>query len=566
MLRFWAALLLTFILHPYFAFAAHGEANDIVTGVEYFQEPSAEPMNLQQAQLYFQNNAITQSESGFLNFGISDKASWIRLSLNNPNDESVHRRLTAGQTWIESIDVYLLSETLKQHWHSGDGEKANHHLIPDVGTVFDLELPSGESTVLIRAQSFDPMALPIELITNEEARQQDTVNHVMSGILYGILLALVGYNVILYFTLKQADSLYYCLYIACFVVMNLGYSGYAFLWLYSNYPVIQNYSTLFFMVLHGVCGIIFASHFLHLSTHLPKLQRSLRVYITLGIVGISLFVLLQQHLLSAVFAFAYLSLTTLVMIVIGFVNLGKVRDAHYFLLAVCCSMTGLLFTTLSVWGLIPYTYHGYNGAVYGVLLEALILAFVLANRLKVIENERITAKFLSSFDPLTQLFNRHSFVQAGTKILQDGARVNTPISFIIMDVDFFKSVNDNHGHHIGDRALCHISNLLQKYCRNSDVVARWGGEEMVILMPNTVMADAQSCAENLRLVIENTPLTIDGQIIALTASFGISSRTKNENLDQLFRLADKQLYIAKSRGRNRVEPQSESCSVFSLSS
>ncbi|MGY2576053.1 sensor domain-containing diguanylate cyclase [Vibrio sp. C8] len=566
MLRFLVPLLLAVMLHPYFAFASHGETNDIVTGVEYFQESSVEPFNLQQVQQYFQSNAVTSVGNGFLNFGISDRPSWIRLSLNNPNENVVHRRLTAGQTWIESIDVYLVSETLKQHWHSGDGEKANHHLVPDVGVVFDLELPPGESTVLIRTQSFDPMALPIELITNEEARQKDTVNHVMSGILYGILLALIGYNVILYFTLKQADSLYYCLYITCFVVMNMGYSGYAFLWLYPNFPVIQNYSTLFFMVLHGVCGIVFASHFLHLSTHLPKLQRSLRVYITLGIVGISLFVLLQQHLLSAVFAFAYLSLTTLVMIVIGFANLGKVRDAHYFLLAVCCSMTGLLFTTLSVWGLIPYTYHGYNGAVYGVLLEALILAFVLANRLKVIENERITAKFLSSFDPLTQLFNRHSFVQAGTKILQDGARLNAPLSFVILDVDLFKSVNDNYGHHIGDKALCHISNLLQKHCRNSDVVARWGGEEMVILMPNTAMSEAQRCAENLRLVIETTPLTIDDQIISLTASFGISSRTKNENLDQLFRLADKQLYIAKSRGRNRVEPQSDSYPELSLSS
>ncbi|WP_165311192.1 diguanylate cyclase [Vibrio ziniensis] len=564
MLRLFFTTLFTFIFSVNIAYANYTGSGDLITGIEHFQEPSEQPMNLVEAQEYFQQNPVFSARSSLLNFGISDKASWVRLSLNNTSKDSVFKRLTAGQTWLERVDVYLVTDTLNQHWYSGDGERANHHLIPDVGIVFDLEVPAGESAILIRAQSFDPMTLPIELITNEEARQKDTINHVMSGILYGILFALVGYNIILFFTLKQADSLYYCLYIACFIVMNLGYSGYAFLWLYPDSPTIQNYSTLFFMVLHGVCGLIFVSHFLNLPARMPKLERFIQGYITCGIAVISLLVILQKHQPSAVVAFVFLSFTTLVMIVIGIVNLGKVRDAQYFLLAVSCSMLGLLLTTLSVWGVIPYTYQGYNGAVYGVLLEALILAFVLANRLKVIENERVTAKFLSSYDPLTQLFNRHSFVQAGTKIIQDDTKYNASISFIILDIDYFKSVNDSYGHQVGDRALCHISNLLQKYCRNSDVVARWGGEEMVILLPNTDMSEALNCAENLRSIIEKTPLCIDGEVISLTASFGISSRVNNENLDQLFKHADKQLYIAKNRGRNRVEPQRDNLSALSL--
>ncbi len=569
MLRFCFSILLSLCLVPSFVLASDSELNNdqLIVAMDYFREVDENALTVSQASNHFQSEPTTAVTNSALNLGITDRATWVRLSLFNSSDRNVYRRLTTGQIWVESVSVFLLHQGgIVEYWYSGDGGKANNHLLPEVGFVFDIELPTGASEILIRAQSLDPLTLPIQLLSHEEARKSDTVTHVFSGVLYGILFALVGYNIILYFTLKQADSLYYCLYISCFIVMNLGYSGYAFMWVYPQSPTIQNYCTLFFMVLHGVCGLLFVSNFLDMPSKMPKLASFVRYYILFGISAISVFVLLQMHLPSSSFSFAFLTVTTILMIIIGALNLGKVKDAHYFLIAVCCSMIGLLITTLSVWGMVPYTYHGFNGAVYGVLLEALMLAYVLANRLKRIEKERVTAKFLSSYDPLTQLFNRHAFVQTGSQILNRESSNDVPSSFLIMDVDHFKVVNDTYGHHIGDRALCHVANLLQKYSRTHDIVARWGGEEMVILLPATDIVEAVHCAEQLRAIIEETPATIDNKTISLTASFGIATRYHGESLEQLFKLADKQLYIAKSQGRNRVEPQTDSATIVPVNS
>lgn len=122
----------------------------------------------------------------------------------------------------------------------------------------------------------------------------------MLGIVYGFLLALVGFNMLVYISLKQIVALYYSFYIGCFVVMNLGYEGFAFSWFYPNSPQLQNYSTLFFMVLHGVCGLIFLSSYLPLSRKQSPLSRMLKLYVAVGIVSsvIAIFAITPAHVVD----------------------------------------------------------------------------------------------------------------------------------------------------------------------------------------------------------------------------------------------------------------------------
>ncbi|SBS29259.1 putative diguanylate cyclase YedQ [Marinomonas aquimarina] len=545
--------------------AASGQV--VITNIHYYQEQAASPLSLTQAlQRFAQGDfslfepptltvgQLSLFEHPALTFGIRDRGVWVRLALENQTGAIQARRLTAGMTWLEQVDVFYISSGRTQTYTGGDGLAANEHLLPAVGIVFALDIADGQSEVWLRVQSLDPITLPIRLESLEQAQQTDSKAHLTSGLLYGILLALAAFQLVLYRILKHRNALFYTLYVGTFVVMNFGYTGYGFAWIYPQNPVIQNYSTLFFMVLHAIFGLLFMRSFLKVRKNFPRLDRGLKLYMLVGLLAITTCTLAQTHLLSALWAFGYITLTTLIMILTSLISITKVKDARYFLLAVCCSMAGLCVTSLSTLGLMPYSQLGYHSAEIGVVCEAFILAIIVTNRLKVIENERITTKFLATYDPLTKLFNRHAFEQMTTKLLQQAEHYHAPLSMAILDLDHFKAINDNYGHHVGDMALKHIADIMKHAARPNDIVARWGGEEIVVLMPNTRLTDAHTLCEELRETICNSPLvTADDESIVITASIGLASTKDYPTFSLLFRAADEQLYLAKKLGRNLVK-------------
>ena len=156
----------------------------------------------------------------------------------------------------------------------------------------------------------------------------------------------------------------------------------------------------------------------------------------------------------------------------------------------------------------------------------------------------------ASYDALTKIFNRNKFhylFQEQEKILKRSNLNN--LSFIILDIDNFKMVNDTYGHNVGDDVLVHLSNLIKSNIRGSDIFARWGGEEFVILLPNININKAKDIAENLRVIVESEPFDIVDNI---TCSFGVSTFVEFDTLETLVKRADDALYQAKESGRNRV--------------
>ncbi|QSX32328.1 GGDEF domain-containing protein [Shewanella avicenniae] len=554
--RFFILLLLLAV--PLWPSAAAPLADSLITTIEHLEEDTSTPLSLLQAQQQFAQGNATTADYQFLTFGIKEHATWVKISTHNPSTRALRKRLTAAQTWVESVDVYLVKEQqILYHWHSGDGQMADNHLVPTLGYVFDMELPSGDSDIYIRAASLDPLVMPISLTNVYEARALQTKVHVSMGVLYGILMALVGFNLLLYATLKHSVALHYSLYIGCFLVMNFGYEGFAFSWLYPHSSSFQNYSTLFFMVLHGASGLLFVCSYLQIPLNKSRFRQWVTSYSILGLIASATTVVLQLHILTAWIAFGFISLTTLIMIVVALLNVAKSVDARYLLLAVSFSMLGLLASSLSVLGVIPYSFYAYHGAEFGVVSEAIILAIVVAFRLRNIEQERISAQYLATHDPLTRLSNRRAFEAAAREFLQQPANINKPVSFIMMDIDHFKAINDSYGHHVGDQALYHIATLMGYQYRKGDTMARWGGEEVAILLPNTQLAAAVRYAEQLRLSVQNSPLIAESQRIHITASFGVSfcvNHGQTEILHDLYIRADKWLYRAKNKGRNRVEP------------
>jgi len=154
-------------------------------------------------------------------------------------------------------------------------------------------------------------------------------------------------------------------------------------------------------------------------------------------------------------------------------------------------------------------------------------------------------------DKLTQLPNRLAYDQHFDVEFARWKRNGSPLSLLVWDIDLFKHINDTYGHKAGDKTLSIIASLLKKYCRQTDFVSRFGGEEFTMLLTNTDKKSALVLAEKIRRIIEKTGFIYVGKEIKITISCGISDLQEGDTQDSIFNRADKALYQAKKAGRNR---------------
>ena len=167
------------------------------------------------------------------------------------------------------------------------------------------------------------------------------------------------------------------------------------------------------------------------------------------------------------------------------------------------------------------------------------------------EANRLLAE-ASHTDPLTGLPNRRAFLPEADGALERSRRSGKPVSVAIGDLDRFKRINDTRGHAAGDRALVAVAAAIRAGVRNQDAVARWGGEEFVVLLPDTDLAGAAHVAEKLRAAVAALPVTFDDEPMALTVSFGVAQQVPGAPFDRTLAAADRALYRAKEEGRDRV--------------
>ena len=213
--------------------------------------------------------------------------------------------------------------------------------------------------------------------------------------------------------------------------------------------------------------------------------------------------------------------------------------------------------------MICYAEHQHIGLV--VLIFIYIPATILLSR--AIYNSRLSSieahdeleksvdelHRLSIMDNLTNIYNRRYFFEMSNKLIATAAREKKAVSLLMLDIDFFKQVNDSYGHQAGDFILVELVKEIETMTRKSDVFARIGGEEFTILLNNTSLKGAQVIAEKMRIKIENKVFSYNNASIDITISIGISELTAlNTSIEDLYKQADKQLYSAKNNGRNRV--------------
>ncbi|WP_295052642.1 diguanylate cyclase [Sulfuricurvum sp.] len=190
-----------------------------------------------------------------------------------------------------------------------------------------------------------------------------------------------------------------------------------------------------------------------------------------------------------------------------------------------------------------------NGKISTFTVDIQIMEYDNVFRQVVVLSDITNLNNLATVDMLTQVTNRSEFDKMLKYSISVANRYGRAFSILIVDIDHFKLINDNFGHLVGDEALKSFSSLLRQQIRLSDIVARWGGEEFIILLPDTPLPSAITMAEALRQRIEVNPFETVGQ---LTCSIGVAEFDTIEEADDLLRRADENLYRAKHSGRNRV--------------
>ena len=192
-------------------------------------------------------------------------------------------------------------------------------------------------------------------------------------------------------------------------------------------------------------------------------------------------------------------------------------------------------------------------ATFSVVLVSSV-GFVFMSRDRADENNRV----LAALDPLTGVANRRSLIAALDRDVARAQRMREPMALMMVDIDHFKDVNDQYGHPAGDRVLCSVVNVLRQRVRAQDLVGRYGGEEFMVLLPDTGLVGAGQLAHELCKAVEESRCPADGVPgpgIAVTVSIGVfgGRLESGDSWDMLIAAADRALYQAKNNGRNRVE-------------
>lgn len=200
----------------------------------------------------------------------------------------------------------------------------------------------------------------------------------------------------------------------------------------------------------------------------------------------------------------------------------------------------------------PYFNDAPEISLYSLLqvIGAFLLATVLAYKYEQVRTtQEIMLRHYSECDPLTGLLNRRGFATVSDNLLQQALRFRRTFAAVMIDLDDFKQVNDTQGHTAGDLLLQEVAGLLQRHTRGVDIIARWGGEEFILLLAQSDLKNASKVCEKIRSAIAEHTFTTGRH----TASFGLAVHEQGESLEATINRADQAMYRAKFNGKNKVE-------------
>lgn len=524
-------------------------------------------------------------------FGFQPGAYWFHATVRNGNDAETRWVLVQQYALSDFFDLYVrYPDGRVVHHASGDHRPFSARSIRDRHPNFLLDLPPGQPVeLLVRVQSESSMQVPLAIMTQTAFAELARDAQFAIGIYYGILLALFFYNLVLWLMLRDSSYFWYLFHLSAFgmVLFTLNGLGFEYLWPDSAWWADKSVPLSICLALIGMQQ--FARTFLELGKRFPRGNivslALIGFFVLLGIASLWLPYRIATPLAARVVLVGVLWIAVAGIVV---VRRGYV-PARLFMLAWAMFLLGTTMFTLVAFGALPKTFYTEYGVQIGSALEMLLLSVALGNRYASLrrENERIVSdanqklerkvaqrtrevraalvqleeahgrlRDSSRRDGLTGLYNRTYFHEMFEKMLVEGQQSHQAVSLLMIDLDHFKAINDRYGHLVGDDCLRFTAQRIGKVLRAHDaLLARFGGEEFVVGLPNHDLHDAVEVAEALRRSLVESPCGTQGHSIRISASVGVHTIPPGsiDSIDSALEIADRALYAAKANGRDCVK-------------
>ncbi len=416
--------------------------------------------------------------------------------------------------------------------------------------MFRVQLPhSGVYTLYLRIASSTSQVYAMTVWDAGRLLVASQTKRLFDGVCYGILLGMLVYNLALLFVFRDRTSLYYLLSCAAALLAVAGFNGHVAHYLLGEYPPWVKFSLVALPAIWIALGALFASSFLDLARYAPRIDKLNRALSALagGAVLLSLVGLFELAWRVVELVAVAGTVTALAGAVLALRS--GFKPAVWYLYGQAALFAAVVAVVLTNRGVLQWPFVQGSGLQIGVVLETVVFAVAMASRIRLMQAQQTELKLravelatAAETDPLTGLANRNGLVRHATALLQG----DTPLALLLLDLDHFKPINDQHGHAAGDRVLVETASRLKRQLRPGDVIARIGGDEFVVLLHQShPSATVRAIADRLLQAIAQ-PITLSGVAVQVTGSLGVAMYpASGHSLSDLLRAADSAMYQIK---------------------
>lgn len=546
-----------------------------------------------------------------LSRGFNRNPHWFFIQLPETDQSHDRRHLQIPNSLLRHLEVYVVhNDELQQNYVMGKRFPFAKRPVAYRNFVAPFILnDDGPTKVYLRVQTNGSVQVAPILWTPDAFAEEVRSSSILSGLFYGMMLVMFFYHLFIYLVVREISYLYYIGYVAAFTMFIASLRGDAFQYLW---PGAVHWNTLSLTVLIATLGVVsslFIKSFLDLRKHWPLAHHTFTTLVWTSSSLLALSFVLPYEISVRINTIHGIGVMLAILAFSSGMWWKGHRHARYFVLAWVALLAGTTALALGKFGVLPWNLITENGAQIGAVMEILLLSFALGDRInrerakrfraqqetiraahqaKAAQDELLAAKetanqeleervkertqalekamtkletvnkFLeqvSTTDQLTNLRNRRFFLERYHEEFKRAQRGQYPLSIVMMDIDHFKSLNDTYGHLAGDDCLKGVARVMSDIAsRAGDTLARYGGEEFILLLNNTDGDGAYTVAERIRAGVENLPVWLGGEKVAVTLSLGIAEKVPQNphNPEELIKQADDALYEAKEGGRNRI--------------